>query len=626
MGKCCCVVSCKSRSHNRRGQKINVGIGFYGFPAWKRNSTAHVSDVTKRRRLAWVAAIGRPNITFDHTPVSMVVCSKHFHKGKPAYEMIECDPDWAPSLNLGPAEGQAATPDGSRRPRRRPRTSGPEQSAADRQMDHAAPLYSGERVDGSLHPDYVPHLNIADEPWNSQREKATSASKCQRYKQSICPQRRKETVSRKMASKSQPRRKKAFDAAPLKLTEKHVYQEQDQNFCDEENLQSLQIKEEQEELHIEPLNIKEEQEEVHVVLVDIKEEEEELYPESGDAETWSERKELPHHYACKEEEILSDYQLCNQGRNSSLDQEEPHPPHVKEEEDEGCSSWNTENSVLTKEAVYEEHNYSAYKQNDGPLLSDGTTLTASSDEEGSKTENSSTWLSENSDEEQSHNENSEPTTDHKEIRPCCCIICGKRFLLRFDGALQDEMHFFCYACKEKIKESKKSRRNCLSCETCGVKFSQHWLLLKHKRIYSGGKPFDCDICGKRFRGRNELLLHTRTHTDEEPHTSDPQLNRVLRSTKSKVAVQLKRAPRLPPRKCFICGRGEKYATPKHNRKTVKETLQRCKSLKTGKLLQAAEARKDEDLLRRIWEFDSVASEVTYHSSCYRNYTRFLYTR
>ncbi|KAM9384863.1 uncharacterized protein KZ484_006579 isoform 1-T1 [Pholidichthys leucotaenia] len=29
----------------------------------------------------WIAAVRRPNITFKHTPVSMVVCSKHFHKG-----------------------------------------------------------------------------------------------------------------------------------------------------------------------------------------------------------------------------------------------------------------------------------------------------------------------------------------------------------------------------------------------------------------------------------------------------------------------------------------------------------------------------------------------------------------
>ncbi|XP_057678019.1 involucrin-like isoform X2 [Corythoichthys intestinalis] len=31
----------------------------------------------------------------------MRVCSRHFHKGEPAYEMMETDPDWASSLHLG---------------------------------------------------------------------------------------------------------------------------------------------------------------------------------------------------------------------------------------------------------------------------------------------------------------------------------------------------------------------------------------------------------------------------------------------------------------------------------------------------------------------------------------------
>uniref|UniRef100_A0A3B4HCF7 THAP-type domain-containing protein n=1 Tax=Pundamilia nyererei TaxID=303518 RepID=A0A3B4HCF7_9CICH len=32
--------------------------------------------------MAWIAAIRRPNITFENTPPHMLVCSKHFHKGK----------------------------------------------------------------------------------------------------------------------------------------------------------------------------------------------------------------------------------------------------------------------------------------------------------------------------------------------------------------------------------------------------------------------------------------------------------------------------------------------------------------------------------------------------------------
>lgn len=52
-----------------------------------------------------MSAVGRNNITFNHIPKSMRVCSRHFISGKPAYEMLEADPDWLPSLHLGHGEG-----------------------------------------------------------------------------------------------------------------------------------------------------------------------------------------------------------------------------------------------------------------------------------------------------------------------------------------------------------------------------------------------------------------------------------------------------------------------------------------------------------------------------------------
>ncbi|XP_051948910.1 uncharacterized protein LOC127619916 [Xyrauchen texanus] len=122
MPSTCCVINCNSRSHDRSGIKLKNVKSFYRFPAWKNNSTSHVSEVTKRRRMAWIAAVRRPKITFDNTPPHMMVCSKHFHKGKPAYEMLECDPDWAPSLYLGHTEGKATNTDRFKRFRRRARS------------------------------------------------------------------------------------------------------------------------------------------------------------------------------------------------------------------------------------------------------------------------------------------------------------------------------------------------------------------------------------------------------------------------------------------------------------------------------------------------------------------------
>uniref|UniRef100_A0A8C6UNG6 THAP-type domain-containing protein n=1 Tax=Neogobius melanostomus TaxID=47308 RepID=A0A8C6UNG6_9GOBI len=101
----------RGRSHDRRTNTKIEGLSFYGFPTWKQREGAHVADVTKRRRLAWIAAVGRSSIQFSNIPTYFMVCSKHFHSGKPAYEMNETDPDWAPTLLMGPSKVPASQSD-----------------------------------------------------------------------------------------------------------------------------------------------------------------------------------------------------------------------------------------------------------------------------------------------------------------------------------------------------------------------------------------------------------------------------------------------------------------------------------------------------------------------------------
>ncbi|KAM7019122.1 uncharacterized protein LKV04_009763 [Tautogolabrus adspersus] len=62
------------------------------------------------------------------------------------------------------------------------------------------------------------------------------------------------------------------------------------------------------------------------------------------------RIELPQQHVCKEEQVLSDQQLCNQERNSSLDQEDPEPPQIKEEQEEIGASQEREQLDLKQEA------------------------------------------------------------------------------------------------------------------------------------------------------------------------------------------------------------------------------------------------------------------------------------
>ncbi|XP_062418484.1 uncharacterized protein LOC134129081 [Pungitius pungitius] len=61
--------------------------------------------------------------------------------------------------------------------------------------------------------------------------------------------------------------------------------------------------------------------------------------------------ELPQSRVCKPQEVLSDHQqLCLQERNPSVDQEDPDPPQIKEEQEELCSSQEGEQLEPKQEA------------------------------------------------------------------------------------------------------------------------------------------------------------------------------------------------------------------------------------------------------------------------------------
>ncbi|XP_030609203.1 uncharacterized protein LOC115796875 isoform X2 [Archocentrus centrarchus] len=64
----------------------------------------------------------------------------------------------------------------------------------------------------------------------------------------------------------------------------------------------------------------------------------------------TEGQDLPQQHDCEEEEGLDEQLVCNQETNSSLDQEDPEPPHIKEEQEEVCSSQEGEQLGLKQEA------------------------------------------------------------------------------------------------------------------------------------------------------------------------------------------------------------------------------------------------------------------------------------
>uniref|UniRef100_A0A668RNQ6 THAP domain-containing protein 1 n=1 Tax=Oreochromis aureus TaxID=47969 RepID=A0A668RNQ6_OREAU len=87
MVRSCCMVGCNVRSHDRHGNKLENGLSFHSFPTWKQHEAARVSDVTKRRCLAWIAAVRRADIQFSTIPSYLLVCSRHFHSGNDFTEL-----------------------------------------------------------------------------------------------------------------------------------------------------------------------------------------------------------------------------------------------------------------------------------------------------------------------------------------------------------------------------------------------------------------------------------------------------------------------------------------------------------------------------------------------------------
>ncbi|KAL4008190.1 hypothetical protein ACER0C_002042 [Sarotherodon galilaeus] len=100
MVRSCCVIGCTVRSHDRQGNKLGNGLSFHSFPTWKQHEGAHIAELTKKRRLAWIAAVGRVDLQFSSISKCLLVCSRHFHSGKPAYEMDQTNPDWVPTLHM----------------------------------------------------------------------------------------------------------------------------------------------------------------------------------------------------------------------------------------------------------------------------------------------------------------------------------------------------------------------------------------------------------------------------------------------------------------------------------------------------------------------------------------------
>ncbi|XP_069562679.1 uncharacterized protein [Brachyistius frenatus] len=246
-------------------------------------------------------------------------------------------------------------------------------------------------------------------------------------------------------------------------------------------------------------------------------------------------KEFPQQRICKEE-VLADQQLFSQGRNASLDRDDPEPLQIKEEQEEVSTSLDQEDAELPQ--IKEEQEELSTSQDREQLVlkqeTDPYMLTLNY-KEGDCSEDETLYTS-------PHNSHVAEGQDHRGVEHGDSVSTGntkskkRRHKSQNVPASPKSKEFFttrkankflkCNICGKAFTDKYKLNRHrrihteekSYYCNICGKTFFQTCTLKVHKRIHTGKKLYSCNDCGKRFARITTLNAHVRVHTGGRPYS------------------------------------------------------------------------------------------------------------
>ncbi|XP_059205819.1 zinc finger protein 333-like [Centropristis striata] len=308
------------------------------------------------------------------------------------------------------------------------------------------------------------------------------------------------------------------DLQQLSLSEEEFPSEQQERSCsldqDQEEPEPPHIKEEQEEpwtsqegeqlhgLTFTPVPVKSEEDEEKPQFLQLHQTQTEQIKSEADVEDFDVQQLL-----VSEGEVPSE----QQERSCSLDQdqEEPEPPHIKEEQGEPWTSQEGEQLqglTFTPVPVKSEEDEEIPQSSQLHQTQTEQMETEADGEdcggpEPDRNSGPDPHLQPDSKEEPADSSETETddSGDWKETRePQSGLNCLKK-----DGGPVRDSSF-----------SAGEKR--FSCSECGKSFVYKYLLKRHMVTHTGEKPFSCSVCKKSFTQRDSLRVHMRIHTGEKP--------------------------------------------------------------------------------------------------------------